>query len=197
VFRQALIQASAESIFMLQDSDDIPCSDRAEVLYRGLQEQNIDMIGCHELEVNEIDRNVRVYRFPLDVSAIVRDQDTSGVSDNAAEPFLHATAMIKRDRFQCAGGFSTNRRIANDSQFFLRASLMLRIANSDNFLYIRRVHRNALTVTPETHNGNRLRRELSLSWSRDFKRIKRGELRLEDSSLVAERSPFDIDVIPI
>ncbi len=188
VFREALISDSSEHLVLFQDSDDLPCSDRLLTLFTGLITYQADMVGSHELEVNEITRKVQIYRFPLDVSAILSGKDVAGVSDNAAEPFLHATAIMKRDSFVEVGGFSTNRRIANDSQFLLRASFSLSIVNVDAFLYIRRVHKAALTVAPETHNGNQTRKELSSKWGTDFRNIKKGQLRLSDSSLVADKA---------
>ena len=188
ILRQGMIENAKEELVLLQDSDDIPCSDRLTALYSRLVESGSDMVGSHELEVNEIDRQIRIYRFPLDVSAVLRNTDTTGVSDNAEEPFLHATAIMRRQSFLSAGGFSTNRRIANDSQFLLRASFSLRISNVDAFVYIRRVHRTALTVAPETQNGNELRRMLSQTWGTDFKRVKRRELTLSESALAPVRA---------
>ena len=186
VFRQSMIEDAGENIFVYLDSDDVPCSDRFVKLYEALQSSGADMVGSHEFEVNEIDRMIRIYRFPIDVSSVLNRTNNAGVSDNAGEPILHATCMIRRHAFLAAGGLSTNRRIANDSQFLLRASFSMKIANVDEFLYIRRVHQTALTVAKDTHNGNALRRQLSISWGNDYKSIKRGDLRLEDSSLLAQ-----------
>lgn len=186
VVRDALIRRSKEDLLLFQDSDDISCSDRATELCRTMYANDVDMVGSHEMEVNEIDKCIRVYRFPLNVSAVLSRYGSSGVSDNAAEPFLHATALMRRDKYLAAGGFSTNRRIANDSQFLLRAHFTLKIANADHFLYLRRVHPRALTISPLTRNGNSLRKSLSQQWGRDFKLVKSGLLPLADSSLRVE-----------
>jgi hypothetical protein len=50
-------------------------------------------------------------------------------------------------------------------------------------VYVRRKHRAALTVAPETALDSPIRQQLSKAWLRDFERIKRGELKLEESSL--------------
>lgn len=186
VIRDALIRRSSEELILFQDSDDVSCTDRVSQLCSTMHAQDLDMVGSHEIEVNEIDKCIRAYRFPLNVTAVLSRYGSSGVSDNAAEPFLHATALMRRDRYIAVGGFSTNRKIASDSQFLLRAHFALRIANADQFLYLRRVHPHALTVAPLTRNGNSLRKSLSQQWGRDFKLVKSGVLSLACSSLRVE-----------
>jgi hypothetical protein len=195
VLRQVMIEASATELFMFQDSDDIPSTDRLEVLVAALQSLDVDMIGCHELEVSEIDRTVSAYRFPLNVSDVLGRHDVEGVSHNSLEPVLHATTLVNREKFLTAGGLSTNRRIANDSQFLLRAHFSMRIANVDEFLYFRRVHRHALTVADETRNGNDLRLSLSRQWGSDFKLVKSGRLKLNDSSLQPIKHGPEVQVL--
>lgn len=197
VIRQKLIEESTGEYILGQDSDDLPCADRLIVLMRALHDLNVDMVGSHEVEVNEMDFCVRVYRYPLDVSSVLSREGVQGVSSNALEPFLHATALMKKSAFLSAGGFSTDRPIAYDSQFLLRAHFSMRIANVNEFLYLRRVHREALTVAPETHNGNRLRQHLSSLWSTDFLAIKAGALLLENSSLVAQRAATKCNIMKI
>lgn len=195
VLRQAMIEASTSELFMFQDSDDVPCTDRLEVLVAAMGALDVEIVGCHELEVNEIDRTVRAYRFPLDVSAVLGRHDVQGVSPNSLEPLLHATTLVRREEFLSAGGLSTNRRIANDSQFLLRAHFSMKIANVDEFLYLRRVHRQALTVADETKNGNDLRLSLSRKWGSDFKLVKSGQLSLQDSSLQPTRHGPEVRVL--
>jgi hypothetical protein len=103
--RQALVELSTEDLILFQDSDDVPCSDRGNVLRNALADQKADMVGSHELEVNEIDCSVRIYRFPIDVTGVLAVASTSGVSDNALEPFLHATALVKREKLLKQAGF--------------------------------------------------------------------------------------------
>ncbi len=195
VLRQAMIEASTADLFMFQDSDDVPCTDRIEILVAAMRALDVHMIGCHELEVNEIDQTVRAYRFPLDVSAVLRRDDVQGVSHHSLEPLLHATTLLHREKFLAVGGLSTNRRIANDSQFLLRAHFSMRIANVDEFLYLRRVHRYALTVADETKNGNDLRLSLSHQWGSDFKLVKSHRLKLEDSSLQPTKHGPEVRVL--
>jgi hypothetical protein len=88
-----------------------------------------------------------------------------------------------RSGFVRAGGFSTNRKIANDTQFMLRAYFSLRMRNVDSFLYIRRRHPTALTVAKKTALGTHLRHHLGTTWGADFEAVKSGKARIEETSL--------------
>jgi hypothetical protein len=190
VIRQALADRSTEALLTLQDSDDIPCSDRFQTLAAHLASSGCDMIGSHELRVDEIRREVVVMRFPLDVIA--------SLHHGPSHAFLHATCMIRRKAFLAAGGLSTNQLVANDTQFLMRAFFYLRIRNVDEFLYIRRRHGGSLTVAPKTANGNPLRLRLDARWRADFEAIKQGAIKLEKSSLRPMHSsrPYSVRRLP-
>ena len=174
--RQQLIAQSGEPLVILHDSDDISCYDRFITLQAevGYADDHV-MVGCHELMVDELRRQVWPIRYPLDVSRALKKE--------AGFAFLHATAIVGRSGFLSAGGLSTDRAIAYDTQFLLRASFKLRIRNVDEFLYIRRRHEGSLTVAKETADGIPLRRQLGDMWRADFKAIRRGEMTVEKSSL--------------
>ncbi len=191
VIRQALIEGSNERLIVFHDSDDISCHDRvvrqaAEILGRG-----VDVVGSHELRVNEPEGTVEVYRFPLDVSAALGLPGATEQNDRANEPLLHPTVTMVRRGFVEAGGFSTNRKIANDTQFMLRAYFSLRMRNVDDFLYIRRRHAHALTVERRTALGTPLRHFLGSTWGADFDAVKSGKARLEETSLRARLDPLN------
>ena len=174
--RQELTARSSEPLLILHDSDDISCYDRFTTLRAEMRyHDHFVMVGSHELLVDELRRQVSPIRYPLDVSRALKG--TAGFS------FLHATAVVGRHGFLSAGGLSTDRAIAYDTQFLLRGYFKLRIMNVDDFLYIRRRHGNSLTVAPETADGIPLRSWLGEMWRRDFEEIKRGRLTLEKSSL--------------
>jgi hypothetical protein len=179
VIRQELAENSAEPLLALQDSDDLSCYDRFGMLSDALAETGCDIVGSHELCLDEIRAVVQPVRFPLDGSAAL------ALSANHA--LLHATLMTYRSVFFDLGGLSTDLIIANDTQFLLRAHFNSSIRNVDEFLYIRRRHAASLTNAPETIFDNPLRRRLSSVWTRDFEAIKRGELKIEDSSLRPRR----------
>jgi hypothetical protein len=182
--RQELSARTAEPLLILHDSDDISCYDRFTTLRAELRYAGRDvMVGSHELMVDEMIRQVSPIRYPLDVS--------NALKKAAGFAFLHATAIVPRSGFFSAGGLSTDRTIAYDTQFLLRAHFKLRIANVDEFLYIRRRHQESLTVAPETADGIPLRRQVGEMWRADFDAIKRGTLTLEKSSLRPTLRPPD------
>jgi hypothetical protein len=175
VIRQELAENSAEPLLTLQDSDDLSCYDRFVMQSDALAETGCDIVGSHELCLDEIRGVVQPVRYPLDGSA--------ALALCANHALLHGTLMTYRSVFFDLGGLSTDLVIANDTQFLLRAHFNSSIRNVDEFLYIRRRHAASLTNAPETIFDNPLRRRLSSVWTRDFDAIKRGELKIEDSSL--------------
>jgi hypothetical protein len=175
VIRQYLAETSTEELLALQDSDDLSCYDRFGVQSRALAEMGCDIIGSHELCLDEIRGLAVPVRFPLDGSA--------ALALCANHALLHGTLMTYRSVFFDLGGLSTDLIIANDTQFLLRAHFNSSIRNVDEFLYIRRRHATSLTNSPETVFDNPLRRHLSAIWKQDFEAIKRGELQIQDSSL--------------
>lgn len=191
VVRQELAERSPEPLLTLQDSDDLSSYDRFTVLSEALTATGSDIIGSHELCLDELRALVQPVRFPLDGSAAL---DTC-----ANHALLHATLICRREAFFKAGGLATNLIIASDTQFLLRAYFSARIRNVDEFLYIRRRHATSLTNSPETIFDNPLRRRLSSEWTRDFDAVKRGELKLEASSLWPSRrlEPFKIQRLAV
>jgi hypothetical protein len=175
VIRQELAERSPEPFLTLQDSDDLSCYDRFAVLGHALAQTDCGIIGSQELCLDEMRGLVQPVRFPLDGSA--------ALALRANHALLHATLMTHRTSFFNAGGLSTHLIIANDTQFLLRAFSYTSIRNVDEFLYIRRRHRASLTNAPETVVDSPLRRFLNFEWTRDFDAIKRGELKIENSSL--------------
>jgi len=175
VIRQELAERSPEPFLTLQDSDDLSCYDRFAVLGDALAQTGCGIVGSQELCLDEMRGLVQPVRFPLDCSA--------ALALRANHALLHATLMTQRSAFFNAGGLSTHLIIANDTQFLLRAFSYTSIRNVDEFLYIRRRHAVSLTNSPETVVDNPLRRRLNSEWTRDFDAIKRGELKIENSSL--------------
>jgi hypothetical protein len=188
VIRQELANRSCESLLVFHDSDDISCYDRVSTLYAEMCRTGCGMIGSHDLQVNEESKTVLAACYPLDVSA-----ELERGNDGA---LLLGTAMIRQRDFFRAGGFSTDQVIANDTQFLLRAYFTLKICNVDAFLYIRRVHSASLTSAPETALGTPLRSNLSKRWNADFRAVKRGEMRLEQSSLRQTLSSVNYQFLP-
>jgi hypothetical protein len=179
VIRQELAERSPEPFLSLQDSDDLSTYDRFTTLAAALTESASDIVGSHELCLDEMRALVQPVRYPLDSNAAL------DLCPNHA--LLHATLLCRRDAFFQAGGLATDLIIASDTQFLLRAYFHTRIRNVDEFLYIRRRHATSLTNAPETIYDHPLRRSLSAAWTRDFNAVKRGELSLAASTLWPKR----------
>lgn len=186
VIRQELAKKTTEPLFVLQDSDDLSCYDRFARLAAEIADTGCRMVGSHELRVDEIERWVAAVRFPLDATAALSQQNCFAL--------LHASLMITREAFFLAGGLSTDQIVANDTQFLLRAYFYFRIRNVDEFLYVRRRHRRALTIAPETAAGNDLRTRLDNQWTLDFEAVKRGEITLQQSSLRPMRGKAEYQI---
>jgi hypothetical protein len=123
--------------------------------------------------------------------------NSASLNYQAKEPLLHATAMTTREGFAIAGGFSTDQKIANDTQFMLRAYFTLRMKNVDNFLYIQRRHPKALTVSDETALDTPLRRRLGGMWAADFEAVKSGKARLDLTSLAPRQGAGNFSITPL
>jgi hypothetical protein len=189
IIRQSLIDRSSEQLIVFHDSDDISCHDRFAAQAAEINGRQVEVVGSHELRVDELAHSVEVYRFPLDASAALALPGSTERNDRANEPLLHPTVTMVRSGFVQAGGYSTNRKIANDTQFMLRAYFSLRMRNVDSFLYIRRRHPAALTVASETALGTPLRHFLGTTWGADFEAVKSGKAKLEETSLWPRLSP--------
>jgi len=181
--RQHFLECLSEDYFYLQDSDDASCSDRFTSQFDELRRSGAHLVGCHELRVDEISGTVEALRLPLDVN--------KALSRGYSESLLGGTALGVRQAVMRVGGYSTDQRIANDTQFLLRAYFVLRMRNVDGFFYIRRRHKASLTMAPATGLGTPLREGLRATWARDFEAILRGALDVKHSALVPMRSEID------
>lgn len=175
VIRQELIQRSTEPLLIFQDSDDYATWDRLSHLQNEIQATACDLAGSHEIRVDQISGRATAVRYPLDVNAALKS--------GPAHALLHGTSAVSRNAFFRAGGLSTDQRFGSDTQFLLRAYFSLRIRNADAFLYLRRIHKEALTVHPSTGFTAPERETLRRQKMADFQAVKNGRISLEDSSL--------------
>jgi hypothetical protein len=150
------------------------------MLYSEMDRTGAQLVGCHELRVDELTREVIAIRFPLDAS--------EGLRRCYGHALLHPTSMVTREGFFQAGGFSTNLPISSDTQFLLRCYFKLQIRNADGFGYIRRRHPTALTVAPGTNMDAPFRIYLTQRWETNFEAVKRREISLEESALRVEKT---------
>jgi hypothetical protein len=175
VIRQHFGLTSDAELIAFQDSDDYALPDRIRSMASRLLSLDVDMLGCHELRLDEIEGIVQAIRFPLDVSA--------ALARIASHPQLFPTTLVRASAFRRCGGLSTLRRFGSDLQFLLRAHFSMRIGNVDEFLYVRRRRSNSLTTSPETALHTPVRLEFDRRWKEDFAAVKSGGLRLEHSAI--------------
>ena len=190
VIRQSLIDRSNEHLLVFHDSDDISCFDRIARQAAEIRKEKWRWwarTNCAWMSLPGPSRFTGFLSMPLPPWPF---PDRRNENDRANEPLLHPTLTMVRSGFVQAGGFSTNRKIANDTQFMLRAYFSLRMRNVDSFLYIRRRHSAALTVAKETALGTPLRHFLGTTWGADFEAVKSGKARLEETSLWPRLNPL-------
>jgi hypothetical protein len=189
VIRQELAERSEEPLLVFHDSDDVSCSDRLSGLRAEMVRTSCALVGCHELQVDEIAGQVQALRYPLDV--------TAALHAGPHYTLLHGASMIQREAFFAAGGFSTERMISQDTQFLYRAYFHIRMCNADRFLYIRRIHAKALTKNCATKIGSEFRRAIERPWGPDFEAVKSGRLDLSNSTLAAVRAGTGHQLLPL
>ena len=185
VARHVLSRRATTDLLILQDSDDVPLEGRRAALVAAMRDGGWDMVGSHELRVDERLHEVIGLRFPADINAALQ-----AVAPMVNEHvFLHPTTALRVAALHRAGGFSTVRSFAADTQFVLRSHFFLRSGNVDGFFYLRRKRYGSLTTSPGTGHGEAPREYLEAMWRRDFARVRAGELPLAQSSLMPEHHP--------
>lgn len=175
--RHLLIDRSEYDFIFHLDSDDISVRSRFELQMAELERRKVDMLGSHELRIDEFIKKILIVRFPLNVS--------EALSNHIFHPLLHSTSVVAKSAYLKTGGYSTEGKFGYDSQFLLRAHFFLKIGNIDEFLYIRYKRPNSLTTNKNTMIGSDRRNFMAWRWKVDFRLVSSGKLKLEDSSLKA------------
>ena len=171
-----LSHLSGADFIARHDSDDVSLRRRVETLLATAQATGAGMVGSHELQLHEIDREVLPVRYPIDVSA---ELGRVGARHQALLP----TMLLRRDVIDRVGGFSTDRIYGHDVAFWLSASLQVKIVNADEFLYLRRRRAGSLTMRADIGNGSAIRHIHRKQRRQHFDEITAGRLRLQDSAL--------------
>jgi glycosyltransferase involved in cell wall biosynthesis len=184
----SIINTNKDYIFF-QDSDDIPVNTRFAKQIKEMEKRNLDMVGSHELRIDQFERQIAIIRYPLDVSEALKH--------GSFHPLFHPTALISKDAYIRTGGFSTDLRFGYDSQFLIRSHFFLKSGNIDDFLYLRFKRPNSLTTNPKTTLGSNLRIFLLWRWRTEFKLVKENKLQLQDSSLSVQKHSFDYSMIAV
>ena len=183
VIRNTLIDQGTNKLIYFQDSDDLPCADRFEIISDYMYSNDCKLCGSHELRMDYYTNTVLAVRFPIDLTAALKQAQW--------HPLLHPASAIDRKTFYECNKLSQERTFGNDTKFLLYSSFMINdIKNIDEFLYVRKCHTDSLTTAPDTMIGSQIRENLLRKWNTDFELIKSGELNLENSSLCYQDSAF-------
>jgi hypothetical protein len=181
VARHLLGQRVPTELLIFQDSDDLPMRGRRDTLVAALRASNADLLGSHELRLDEIRGEMVAIRFPVDAS--------DALARTIAHPLYHPTSIIRVEALRRTGGFSTVRRFGGDLHFLLRSFFTMRLRNCGKFRYLRRRHEGSLTTSPDTGLKAPERLELARQWRDDFRRVRDGEIELDASSLAIQHRP--------
>lgn len=178
VVRQHCALTSSCDFLAMQDSDDLSAISRLSRQLAHLHQTNADIVGCHELRIDERTGSVRAHRYPLDANA--------ALSSRLGYVCLMGAMLIRTQALRSMGGFSTARRIASDTQFLWRAHFAARIRNVDAFLYVRRIWQGSLTTAPETAIGVPERVRLRQAWLSAFEAVLEGRAAFSDTALAPD-----------
>lgn len=180
IIRQHFAMHTHATFIAFQDSDDysLPC--RLSRQLTTAAATGADIVGSHELRVDDINQCLRAVRFPLDAN--------HALNNGGNYPALFPSTIIRSAAFKRVGGLSTCRRFGSDAQFLFNAGLQLRIRNCDEFLYIRRKRPNSLTTAVDTGIYSPQRVALFQQWRAAYNAIRAGQQALAASALVPEHS---------
>lgn len=144
--KNALIRYLAHPYIAFQDADDVSHEDRIRCILRLMVMLRAGIVGCSFRYVDEEGRALSTKRMPLVANGVMR----------LGKSFicLHPSTLVKREVFQRLAGFDGTARVAADTDFFLRARYVCRIANTFRVLYHKRVRPRSLTTSPETGFGS-------------------------------------------
>jgi hypothetical protein len=185
VCRQHFGLASTARYVAFQDSDDYSVTSRLAALAAFAEAQGADIVGSHELRLDEMKRTVEAIRYPLDVNHAL----TLGVGSVQ----LFSTTIMRSDVLRRLGGFSTIRTYAADRHFQLRASLSARVLNLDSFLYVRRRQAGSLSTAASTGMNAPDRRRINQLWNEAFQAMASGRLAAQEARSAAAKSVFRIE----
>ena len=170
-----------------QDTDDLALPHRLAVLTRALADCGAGMVGSHEIQINEITRQVETMRYPLDVNEALRRE---GALNHQIMP---RNSVWTRDTFIAAGGYSTERVFGHDVDFWTRAVAKRRGINIDEFLYVRRRHARSLTTRDDVGRDSELRHGVRRQRALALASILSGKKKIEDTSLSVRHRVGDLE----
>jgi glycosyltransferase involved in cell wall biosynthesis len=137
------------------DADDVSRPDRIARQVAFLAERSdVGLVGTGCVETAATGQTVRVVRPPEDDEALRRLLIR-------ANPFVHASVVMRRTALDRVGGYDETFPVAQDYDLWLRLSAVTRLANLADPLVVRHLTPGRVT---STRDGARLRAEARARW---------------------------------
>jgi glycosyltransferase involved in cell wall biosynthesis len=139
---KAAVERASAPLIARMDADDVAYPER---LARQMQildtEPDVVVVGCLSEGIDSEGRLIR----PRDRAVLL--------SDRAATPFPHGSAIFRRSAYEEAGGYRDQSNGWEDLDFFMRMSRVGRVVCLPDVLYQSRFHRSSTTVKINTSEG--------------------------------------------
>ncbi len=145
-----ILKLTESAYFAFQDADDESHPDRFVEQLRFMSENSC--LGCGSWFTL-----VDIYGDPLGFEACPENASNALRDGLVANSILHPAALYDRKILSLLTGFDGSVCFAADTEFFLRASLMVKLGNVQKFLYFQTVRPNSLTSDPKTGFFSRAR----------------------------------------
>ena len=148
------------------------------------------IVGCSFRYVDGEGRALSTKRMPLVANRVMR----------LGKSFvcLHPSTLVKREVLQRLSGFDGTARIAADTDFFLRARYVCRIANTLRALYDKRVRPQSLTTSPETGFGSEARNQYFRdALERERQRRDTSSPEQRDRLLIAPNNDVSVNLVRV
>lgn len=171
------------------DADDVSLPNRLELQIKALKKSNIGLLGTayYTREGSSCDTNY-VY-----VPRNVNDSFVNG-KDLVS---LHPTWMMKRDLFDCLGGFDFETRFGADDEFLSRAIFCTKVRNLKNALYIKREHYRSLTGAASTGLKSKTRLDYICKTDRKITLLKSMSKKERESYLKIKDDTEEFSILKI
>lgn len=185
--KNALLPSLKGPLVAFQDADDYSLPDRFAAQAQVLRNPQVGLAGCsyEEIQTNgAVVRTRRMVRHPM-----------FWLKMGKRFVILSPTIMCRYELLLSLGGFDGTARIAADSDFVLRASLLTVLSNARNVHYRKRIHKRSLTYADATgYNSTERERYRRAMQARHAARhqLRGADLR---RSLRAPTNDIDFDLV--
>ncbi len=137
------VAASRAPLLARMDADDVALPERFARQFAFLAAHpDVGLLGTACREIDAAGVSLRDIVPPEDDAALRR-------ALVRANPFVHASVMMRRDAFVRAGGYDGSLAVAQDYDLWFRMSRLTRMANLPEPLLLRRMHEGQVSIARE------------------------------------------------